>query len=113
MEANDRLFISIVIALKLTLHIDSASTGQHHHVGGRAGWLRRFHCCSYGATCRCSAGGGACSACVGITYNHCWGEKNHSVCRTNVYVICFSQLQSGVGLPSLFPVSAGNRREAF
>lgn len=67
-----RLFI-------LTFHINSATARQHHHIGWRAGWSWWFHCCSYGATGCCSAGGGAGGACIGVTYNHCKEKNNHVI----------------------------------
>lgn len=99
--------------LTLTFYIDGAPAGQHHYVGWRTGGSWCLHCCSYGrAAGSCSAGGGVGGACVGVTYNHCREEIKHLT--SNLFVCFFKNLSRIDAVPpSLFPVSAGNRREAF
>lgn len=55
----------------LTLHVDRAPAGQHHHVGRGAGRPRGFHRCAHeAARCR-RAGGGGGGARVGVTHDDC------------------------------------------
>lgn len=55
----------------LTLHVDRAPAGQHHHVRRRAGRARRLHRRPDGtARCRCAGGGGG-GAGVGVTHHNC------------------------------------------
>lgn len=98
--------------LTLTFHIHSAAAGQHHHVGWRAGWPWRFHCCSYRAAGRRGAGGGAGGARVGVAHHDYREEMKHIIqrpkclktarvrCKVNVsgftlFVPCFSWQQEG------------------
>lgn len=103
------------ILVKLTLYVDSASTGQHHHVGWRAGWPWGFHSNSYSSGTGCwNVGGSACGACEWITDNNCRRRKSKLFSETHIshWTHIYHKLTDVVA-PSLFPVSAGTGSEAF
>lgn len=97
------------ISVTLTLYIDRASTGQHHHIGWRAGWSWGFHSNSYSSgTSGWNVGGGARGACEWVTDNHYRRTKPKLFSEKHT-----DEKLTDVVAPSLFPVSAGTGREAF
>lgn len=97
----------------LTLHIHSAPTGQHYHVGGgarRPGWLdRSCHTAAWGGYTR----GRGCSAGIWVTHYHCKTTPMLSHITTKVTPNKFLKYFIPPYLPSLLPVSAGRSREEF
>lgn len=106
---SKRTKLSFRTSVQLTFYIDRAPTGQHHHVGRRAGWSWGFHSNSdSGAAGRWSVGGGACGACEWVTDYNCREEMKPLFSKHHID----HRLIDAVA-PSLFPVSAGTGRDAF